>query len=159
LPLTQILFCHSLDHPLVGNDWHINKGLIMKKSKVAMVLLAGLVFLIIISACATKGDAPAKAVEMYYEALVNKDETRMLSLACAEWETTALLEYDSFSNVTAELVNFACQSAPADDERAQVQCTGAISASYGEEVREFSLSDRVYRVVQERGEWRLCGYE
>jgi len=131
----------------------------MSHKNFGMIIFFLIVFSFSVSACAAKNDVPARTVEMYYGALVNKDESRLLNLTCADWEVSALLEFDSFANVSTELVDFECQTVTEDNDNAKVQCSGFISASYGEEIREFSLGDNVFNVINEFGEWRMCGYE
>lgn len=130
------------------------------KTKNSVVLLALIaLFAIGLSACAGGGDAPAKTVELYHEALVAKDQDTLINYACADWETQALLELDSFVSVETSLVDMACQTVSEDGSTAKVECTGSISASYDGEAREFPLSGRTFIVTEENGEWRLCGYE
>lgn len=131
----------------------------MRNKNLFAIVFTIVVFSPLLFACTGTADAPASAVEMYYDALVERDEPRFLSFTCADWEINALLEYDSFRNVSSELVDFECQTVETEDGFAQVQCAGFISASYGEEIREFLMSDRVFTVINEQGEWRMCGYE
>jgi len=114
---------------------------------------------LMLSACAGGGDAPAQTVELYYQALVEKDQDRLISLSCAEYESMALLEFDSFLSVETTLENVSCQTASQEGGSARVTCQGAIAASYEGEIREFSLSGQTYLVTQEAGEWRVCGVE
>jgi len=118
-----------------------------------------LILCLIVSACVAAEDAPARAVEIYFQALVEKDQTRMLNQSCLNWESNALLEFDSFISVETELVDFKCQSISEADNLAQVTCEGAISASYEGEAREFPFAQQTFIVVTEGGEWRMCGYE
>jgi hypothetical protein len=120
-----------------------------------MVLLSGLV----LSACAGGKDAPAQTVELYNQALVDKDQEKLISYSCADWESQALLELDSFVSVETSLVDMSCQTVSQDGDTARVTCDGAISASYNGEARDFPLSGRTFLVVKENNEWRLCGYE
>jgi hypothetical protein len=122
---------------------------------IMIIILASLTF----SACASGQDAPAQAVEHYYQALVEKDQDRMVSLTCAEFESQALLEFDSFVSVETTLADFSCETVSQEDGTAQVTCQGAISASYQGEVRDFPLSGQTYQVIQQAGEWLMCGYE
>ncbi len=112
-----------------------------------------------LAACATSADAPAQTIERYHQALVDKNEEQMVNLSCADWEFMAMLELDSFVSVETTLVDAACQTVSQEGDRAYVTCEGAISASYDGEAREFPLSGQTYLVVQEAGEWRMCGYE
>jgi hypothetical protein len=98
-------------------------------------------------------------VELYHQALVEKDQDRLINLSCADWENQALLELDSFVSVETELVDVSCETVSQEEEIAYVTCSGAISATYQGEAREFPLTGRTFLVVEEGGEWRLCGYE
>ena len=63
-----------------------------------IIMMAG----ILLAACSgSDDDAPAKAVEDYLNALVAKDENRLPTLVCGDWEQDALIELDSFQAVTA----------------------------------------------------------
>ena len=44
-----------------------------------------------------------------------------------------------------------------DGDTALVNCTGKIIASYNNEDQELDLSVRTYQVVQEGGDWLVCG--
>jgi hypothetical protein len=109
-------------------------------------------------ACTSGNDnAPARAVEDYLTALVEKDANRLTTLSCGEWEEDALLELDSFQAVTARLEGLACEQTGTDGETSLVLCNGKIIATYNEEDQELDLSVRTYQVVQEGGEWLVCG--
>jgi hypothetical protein len=111
-----------------------------------------------VSACASNTDnAPVQAVEDYLNALVEKDANRLTTLSCGEWEEDALLELDSFQAVTARLEGLACEQTGTDGDTALVLCKGNIVASYNNEDQQLDLSVRTYQVVQEGGEWLVCG--
>lgn len=121
-----------------------------------------ILFLIIsalsLSACASSNEnAPAKAVEDYLNALVAKDADRLTNLSCGDWEDEALLELDSFQAVTARLDGLACEQTGTDGNTALVLCNGKIVATYNNEDQELDLSVRTYQVVQEGGDWLVCG--
>ena len=115
--------------------------------------------LLILAACTGSNDAPAQTVELYYQALVEKDQERLVNLSCSDWEETALMTLDSFGNVEASLVDVACQTIEDEGTEVIASCEGAILATYDGEAREFPLSGQNFRVIQEGGEWRMCGYE
>jgi hypothetical protein len=122
---------------------------------ILIVVIFGNLFL---SACASKSDnAPAKAVEAYLNALVAKDSDRLTTLACGDWEDDALLELDSFQAVTTKLDGLACTQTGTDGDTALVLCKGKIIATYNNEDQELDLSVRTYQVVQEGGDWLVCG--
>lgn len=117
--------------------------------------------LTVLAACSgaeTTGGDPGAAVERYLQALVDRDSTRMIAAACADWESGARLEHDAFAAVTLNLEDVACQQTDEQGDAAVVSCTGAIIANYGAEDLEIDIADRPYRVVREGGEWRMCGY-
>lgn len=121
-------------------------------------LLVLLVFTaLLFTACAAGSDASVQAVENYLNALVEKDANRLTTLTCGEWEDEALLELDSFQAVSARLEGLACQQTGTDGDTALVLCNGAIVASYNNEDQQLDLSVRTYQVVQEGGEWLVCG--
>jgi hypothetical protein len=113
---------------------------------------------LLLSACASNSDrAPAQAVENYLNALVEKDANRLTTLSCGDWEDDALLELDSFQAVSARLEGLACEQTGTDGETALVLCNGNIVATYNNEDQQLDLSVRTYQVVQEGGEWLVCG--
>ncbi len=57
-----------------------------------------------LSACAGGQDAPAQTVLLYQQALVDKNQEELISYACADWESQALLELDSFVSVEPNLL-------------------------------------------------------
>ena len=122
-----------------------------------------LIFLIVFTslllpACVSNNeDAPVQAVENYLNALIEKDENRLTTLSCGEWEDDALLELDSFQAVTARLDGLACEQTGMDGDTALVLCNGNIVATYNGEDQQLDLSVRTYQVVQEGGEWLVCG--
>ena len=122
---------------------------------IGLIALLGLA----LSACAGGQDAPAQTVLLYQQALVDKNQEDLINYACADWESQALLELDSFVSVDTELVDATCQTISEDGDTALVTCDGSISASYNGEARDFPLSGRTFIVVNDGGDWRLCGYE
>ncbi len=128
-------------------------------------LLLFLVFAALALAACTPGgnqaddsSPAAKALESYLQALVNKDEATLTSLSCQDWETSALLELDAFQAVDTQLEGLSCQQTGSGDGTAQVTCQGSIQATYGSEVQSFDLSQRNYNLVEQGGDWLVCGY-
>lgn len=124
-----------------------------KLTLIFTLILAG----ILLAACASNTDAPAQAVENYLNALVNKEAEKLPALVCGEWEEEALIELDSFQAVTARLENVACSQTGTDGETALVLCTGNIVATYNNEDQKLDLSVRTYQVIQQSGDWLVCG--
>jgi hypothetical protein len=126
--------------------------------KFFLILILVIVTNLFLSACASKSDdAPAKAVEDYLNALVAKDSNRLTTLSCSDWEDDALLEFDSFQAVTTRLDGLACSQTGTDGDTALVLCKGKIIATYNNEDQELDLSVRTYQVVQQGGDWLVCG--
>ncbi len=127
------------------------------KKLVFAVLVMGLV----LSACSAPagGSGATAAVEDYLSALVGQDSDRISTLSCADWEETALLELDSFQGVTARVDAPACAETGKDGDATLVTCQGKIIATYNNEDQELPLNTRVYKVVEEGGDWRVCGYQ
>ena len=117
----------------------------------SITLLAG-----ILAACASS-DAPVKAVENYLDALVNKEADRLPSIVCGDWEEDALIELDSFQAVETRLENVSCSQTGTDEGTALVLCTGDIVASYNDEDQRLDLSTRTYQVIEQGGDWLVCG--
>jgi hypothetical protein len=120
------------------------------------------ILVIVLAAAGCSGsssDAAAAAIENYLDALVSKDAPRLVNASCAAWEVDANLELDSLAAVTVNLRDMDCQVSGQDGEVTLVSCTGALVANYEGEDQELLLSDRVYQVIQEGGEWRMCGYQ
>ena len=122
-----------------------------------ILILSLMLAVIIITACASKADASAQAVESYLNALVNKESDRIPSLVCGDWEEDALIELDSFQAVTAKLENVSCSQTGTDGGTALVLCTGNIVATYNNEDQQLDLSTRTYQVVEQGGDWLVCG--
>ena len=130
----------------------------MRKYPLAVILLC--VIALLLSACGSQAADPAsKAVEDYLNALVNKDSTKLSALSCASWESDALLELDSLQAVKTRLEGLVCKSAGASGGSTQVNCQGKIMATYNGEDQALDLSVRTYQVVQQGGEYLVCGYK
>jgi hypothetical protein len=138
-----------------------HKAGITPKIKLAVFILLAAAFLL--AACGGGGQAggsnAAGAVEGYLQALVAKDTVKLANQSCKDWESQATLEMDSFQAVTAVLEGVACKETGKDGSTTYVNCQGNIVATYNNEKQSLDLSPRTYKVVQEGGEWRVCGYK
>lgn len=119
-----------------------------------------LVIAILLGGCSSTGNAggAAGAVERYLQALASRDLNQMISASCADWEAQARLEYDSFAAVKLELKDLSCQATGQEQPYTLVACSGTIIANYGAEDLQIDVADQIFRVIQEGGEWRVCGY-
>ncbi len=100
----------------------------------------------------------AAAVENYLNAMVSKDSDRLTALSCADWETQAILDMDSFEAVAPKLEGVSCVESGTDGERTLVTCAGKIITTYDNEQTELELSRWTYEVVQQSVDWLVCGY-
>ena len=131
------------------------------KTLLAVLLCVPLIFMAV--GCNSSQAAPVQTMQAFLTAFTTKDENTLISLTCKEWTDQALLEYDSFGNVTTELKDVSCklvsQTTNSQGETVySVNCSGAIAASYNGELRTFDLGKRVYLVVDRGGSLQVCGY-
>jgi hypothetical protein len=52
-----------------------------------------------------------------------------------------------------------CKSTGQEPAYTLVDCTGSIIANYGNEDLQIDVADQTFRVIQEGGDWRVCGYQ
>lgn len=128
---------------------------IMFRCLASLVLLA----LMIVACQKSQGSDASGVVEDYFAALVAKDGNRAVNLSCSAWEEQAQLDADTFAINPATAEDIHCQAAGEDGAATLVSCTGRLVLDYNGEKQEIDLADRSYRVVQESGEWRMCGYK
>jgi hypothetical protein len=124
-------------------------------------LIAGLLLLISLAGCSGGSTLPqaGSTVQSYLQALAAKDANKMMNLSCATWEPQAKVEYDSFAAVKLTTKDLACKETGKDGSASLVSCSGSITANYGAEELPIDVAGQTYRVVQEGGEWRVCGYQ
>ena len=128
------------------------------KSKKSRYFIIILLIAVLLAGCGGASDSAAGAVEGYLSALAERNLNQMISHSCAAWEEQARLEYDSFAAVKLELKDVSCQATGQDQAYTLVTCNGAIIANYGNEDLQIDVADQTFQVVQEGGEWRVCGY-
>ena len=128
----------------------------MNSKRVFLVLSALLVGLL--SSCQSSG-SPSAAVEDYLQAMIDGDWVQAVNLSCAAWEEGARTEANSFDSIEARLEGVSCTSGDSEGDTQGVTCQGNIIATYGAEDRQLTLEGRIYQVMLEGGEWRMCGYQ
>lgn len=114
-----------------------------------------------LAACTSTASDPAgapKVVEQYLQARVKADVNQMISLACADWESQARVEASTFQSLQGEIEGMTCSVSGTDGGTAFVACQGKIKTSYQGETRERDLAQQQFKLVQEGGDWRVCGY-
>ncbi|HOD04413.1 MAG TPA: hypothetical protein PKH92_05135 [Anaerolineaceae bacterium] len=122
-----------------------------------ITLLALICVILACAACTPEKSEAAQTIEVYLQALVDKDETRLVALTCPDYEMDALLELDAFQNVVTTLEGLACEETGTEGDYTLVNCEGQIMASYGAEQRQFDLSERTYRLLSSADGWLVCG--
>jgi hypothetical protein len=109
------------------------------------------------ASCASSSDAPAKAVEEYWSVIAAKEADRLPTLVCGDWEDDAITVLDSLQAVSARLEEVSCSQTGTDGETALVDCVGKMILTYDTEDQEIDLSVFTYEVVEEGGDWLVCG--
>ena len=124
------------------------------------LLLAVLALSLTLSACSDGGGqtgAP-QTVQAYLQARVAGDVDKMTTLSCSDWEPQVKIEASTFASMKAEFVGMQCKESGTDGDATIVSCQGKIVTTYQGEKREWDLAAKQFRVVQQDGEWRMCGY-
>jgi hypothetical protein len=113
---------------------------------------------VLLSACsAGNSNSAAPAVESYITALAAKDQAALISNSCADWENDALIELDSFQLVEVTVDGMSCQQSGTDGDKTLVDCAGMLNMSYNGEPQSLDLSTRTYEVIEQDGNWLVCG--
>jgi hypothetical protein len=126
----------------------------LKRSSYAVSVL----LMTILTGCQA-GGAPSDVVEDYLQAVVDADWIQAVNLSCAAWEEGARTDANSFDSIEAWLEGVSCSVETTEGDAQSVTCQGVIVATYGAEDRELGLEGRIYKVIREGGEWRMCGYQ
>jgi hypothetical protein len=129
----------------------------MLMAKRHWILWGCLLGVIFFSACGAANNSSAGAVQKYLQAMVAGDASQTTKLACKDFEDQASKDADSFTGVKASLKDAACKKTGSDTNGDLVNCTGKISATYGNEQQEFDLAGPTYSVIQQSGDWLVCG--
>jgi hypothetical protein len=135
----------------------MNQNFVQKKN-----ILVSIIMLLFSAACngaASSTSSPSSVVEAYLNALVEKDNTTLSTLSCSSWESDALMELDSLQAVEVRLDGLICSDAGSNDEFSLVKCQGNIIATYNGENQSIDLSTRNYQVINQGGEFLVCGYQ
>jgi len=128
------------------------------RQKLLLTLALLALFTVFVVACGTSPTLGAvEAVQEYWNALVAKDDAALSLLSCADWEASALLYLDSFQAVDIRLEDFSCAQTGTEGEVSLVVCQGRLVKTYDNEDQEIDLSLRIYEVIQQGGEFLVCG--
>jgi ribosomal protein S27E len=116
------------------------------------ILLIVIPLVLVLVACGNASHPSAEVVIKYLQAKVDSDVETIKTTLCSAKESEAPKEAASFASVEAKLDNVQCTF---DEATSTVSCTGNIVATYNGESRNLSLPK--FSMVQEDGEWRVCG--
>jgi len=137
---------------------HALKRWIMKP-KHFIKLLTLLLAVFILAGCASSSQGGAgSAAQKYFQAIADGNEEKIAAISCPDWEASARADVAAFIGVTARLEDVTCQPVSEAAGEAVVECTGAIVATYNNEDASFELKDKQLKVVNQDGEWLVCGY-
>ncbi len=124
------------------------------------IIPAACLMVVVLTACSQSSNSKdaARNVETYLQALVDRDLNQMIAASCAEWESQARQEFNSFSAVSLTLQDLNCFPSGESDGFTHVNCEGSIVANYGAELLEIDIAERTFQVIEEGGDLRMCGY-
>ncbi|MFN8531318.1 MAG: hypothetical protein U0670_22165 [Anaerolineae bacterium] len=101
------------------------------------------------------GLSPDQIMMNYLNARVTGDGGQMQALACASYDSQALLQSQAFRAMRAELLGVTCSTIQQSGGSAVVHCDGTIQTEYNGEFRQWQLGN--YAMSMEGGAWRVCG--
>ena len=119
-------------------------------------LLLALAFFL--TGCQSSPSGAADAIQKYLQARAASDVDQMTLLSCPTWEGQARIEAASFKAMNAKLDGVICQESGSASGATLVTCSGHIVTTYQGEARQWTVGDHPFKVVQQDGEWRMCGY-
>jgi len=131
----------------------------MKSTRLTLIFILITTIILVTSCNSSMPQEPAKIVEAYLTALVNKDGATLSSLSCADWESNALMELDSLQAVDVKLTDLACKITNTDNSNITVTCDGFLVATYNGEDQIIDLSARNYLVQETSNGYLVCGYK
>jgi len=134
----------------------------MKHKIVNSIPIMGCLILIFVTGCngVSAGlSSPESVVESYIKALVAKDSVSLSTLSCADWEQSAIMEFDSLQAVEVRLDGLSCGKIGMEGDFTLVNCKGKIIATYNGENQDIDLSSRNYKVSKQDDEFLVCGYQ
>lgn len=126
------------------------------------LLLILSILVLILPACSgveSSLQSPSAVVESYIKSWVAKNDVTLSMLSCSEWEMDALMDLDSFQAFEVRLDGLTCENVGSDGVNSLVKCQGTIIATYNGEDQNIDLSSRTYKVIDQSGEFLVCGYQ
>ena len=118
-------------------------------------IIASIAMVMLFSACSSSQSAPESVVAEYLSAMAVQDSDSMVALSTANWETNALIDADSLTNVSTELQGLECKTIHSDSETADVVCSGQLVLTYNDEDRAIELNSFTYHLVKVNNDWLI----
>ena len=118
-------------------------------------IIASIAMVMLFSACSSSQSAPESVVAEYLSAMAVQDSDSMVALSTANWETNALIDADSLTNVSTELQGLECKTIHSDSETADVVCSGQLVLTYNDEDRVIELNSFTYHLVKVNNAWLI----
>jgi hypothetical protein len=122
------------------------------------VFLSIILLVVFLPGCGNNQSLAAQSVEGYFQAIVEKNQDMLVSKVCTSYEPNAMMDFNTFAIVKTSLENFSCQTTTTNENGYDVNCQGSLQAKFGDELRTFDLSKRTFQVVEENGNWLICGH-
>ena len=129
----------------------------MPEKRILVLMFFFILSSMLIVSCSSQS-SPASTVEEYLQAIVDKDVVAAANLSCLAWEEDAYAEASSFETVEVRLEAVTCESVAEEADFQKVSCGGEVVANYGGEDQDIPLATRDFYVIEEGGDWRMCGY-
>jgi hypothetical protein len=120
--------------------------------------LSIILLVVFLPGCGNNQSLAAQSVEEYFQAIVEKNQDMLVSKVCTSYEPNAMMDFNTFAIVKTSLENFSCQTTTTNENGYDVKCQGSLQAKFGDELRTFDLSKRTFQVVEENGNWLICGH-
>ena len=129
-----------------------------KQLQLKIFIITSLVILSSIVGCRSKQSSAVVSVEEYFQAIIEKNQSFLETKICEDYQMEAMMDFNIFALVETSMENFSCQAIGESGQFVHVECLGSINARFGEETRSFDLSKRTYLVVEQEGNWLVCGH-
>ncbi|HAF62578.1 MAG TPA: hypothetical protein DCK95_09680 [Anaerolineaceae bacterium] len=126
----------------------------IKKSSLFMIFTLAFTAALL-SACSSSQVSPESVVAEYLSAMAVQDSDAMVALSTANWETSALIDADSLTNVSSTIKDLDCTTIQSDAETADVVCNGELVLTYNDEDRSIDLSAFTYHLLKVNNAWLI----
>jgi hypothetical protein len=126
--------------------------------KLTLVMLLTVLAVIVVACNSAPSETPVSGVENYLKAMTAADEAALLTRTCKAQEGDVSGVADSMRSMNATIEGLSCRDAGTDGDYTIVACTGNLITNYAGETTRRDLGARWFRMIQEDGAWKMCGY-